>query len=116
MKEQIIEVRGYTFKVVEATMRHGIERGLLIADGQQAVKDDPKMHRSLQVLRLYLYPDLIAVTEDCPITFEEFASMPDECYTPWSNAVYELNPHWQIKDPKKVAKDAEKKASSSGAD
>ena len=114
MKEQIVEVGGYTFKVVEATMRHGIERGLLVSDGQEAVKADPKMHRSLMVLRLYVYPDMMAATEDCQLTFEEFANMPDECYAPWSDAVYELNPHWQIKDPEKAKEDAEKKASDSG--
>ena len=124
MERKTVDVLGFTFEVVRATMRHGIERGLLIEDGRQAVKKDPEMHRSLQLLRVYFYPDLMAATEsfvtpdgneDLP-TFEVFAEMPDECYEPWSDAVYALNPHWQIKDDADTKKDAEKKASKSDAD
>ena len=119
MKTEIVKVNGCQITVSEATMRHGIERSLLIADGQEAIKKDPKMPRGDQMLRLYLYPDLVAATDKFVTpegdegrpTFELFAVLPDMMYAAWSTAVYKLNPHWEVKDPEKAKKDAAKKAS-----
>ena len=119
MKTETVEVEGYQITVAQATMRHGIERSLLIADGQEAIKADPEMPRGDQMMRLYLYPDLIAATDKFVLpdgdegtpTFELFALLPDALYNVWGPAVYRLNPHWEVQEPEAAKKDAAKKAS-----
>lgn len=61
------------------------------------VETDPARH----MLRVMDFPNLVAPVVEVqglpdPITFEDFASLPEVMLTRWSEAVYELNPHWRV--------------------
>lgn len=106
--------------VQEATLLIGLRRTRMAQEQdiviRKALKEGP-LDQDEIVLRKMLYPDFIAPVVDAvvivngetlawPLSFEEFAALPEELSIEWQNAVYELNPHWIPK----LSEDAEKKA------
>jgi hypothetical protein len=76
------------------------------------VEEDHVRH----MLRVLDYPNFVAPVVEIhglpdPITFEDFANLPEEWLDRWSEAVYTLNPHW-LNKPK--TETDEKKVQSSG--
>lgn len=86
--------------VSEATVQIGIRRQQLALDARQ----NPPANIDHQLLRLLVYPDLIAAVVDnhgfdhWPITFDEYLELPEQFAYEWEQAVYRLNPHWIVRD------------------
>lgn len=82
--------------VSEATVAIGIKRQNLL---RQARAEAPASFDE-QLLRLLVYPDLIAATvdargfDDWPISFDDYLALPEQFAYEWERAVYALNPHW----------------------
>lgn len=84
--------------VTRATAKIGVMRYLLVGQAIEANKKDED--EANRILHLTLFPDLTAATVatqglKMPLTFEEFIELPEEFVNQWSDAVYELNPHWR---------------------
>lgn len=117
--------------VVRATGKIGMARSIMTFKAYEANKNEPD--EALRVLRSSMYPSLIAPViassgqitvydpaaeggervvdiGKWPISFEDFASLPDGLLVEWEAQVYRLNPHWNPAG--EPAEDAEKKASS----
>ena len=95
--------------VGQANTLMGIKRDRLILRAQeelQAMKTAGAAEISADffALRLYVYPSAMAAVishENIPnwpaggdLPFAEFCQLPDEFFTRWDRAVFDLNPHW----------------------
>lgn len=120
MIEHLVEIEFgdefYSFLVSQANVLDGIERAVIRGTASNFVdtvmKNDSKDISDEEKLRLVpkftamriaaegMYPDLIAATKEAVgidldnFGIAEFITMPDAVMTPWSDAVYRLNPHW----------------------
>jgi hypothetical protein len=96
-----------TLTITEATSRVGMHRALLIeqARAEETKKDVPAslIDAASQLLHTVLYPSMIAATVEAtgfakwPITFEEYADLPEQLVMQWEDAVFSLNAHWRPK-------------------
>ncbi len=88
--------------VGEATVQTGIRRQQLAREARANAPADFEH----QLLRLLVYPDLIAATVDTagfdswPIPFDDYLQLPEQFAYDWEQAVYSLNPHWVLKQEK----------------
>jgi len=93
--------------VGEATVETGIRRQQLAREARGDAPDDFER----QLLRLLVYPDLIAAVvdqhgfEQWPISFDEYLNLPEQFAADWEQAVYRLNPHWVTRNEKKPPDD-----------
>ena len=108
-----------TIDVIEASVKHAMTRARLKIEGEiEAAKLEDTDEK---ILRVYLYPDILAATtgvliykrngpkaEDETIlhdkmpTFAEFLELPEPLVAKWENAIYELNPHWANREPEEA--------------
>jgi hypothetical protein len=120
MIEHLVEIEfgdeTYSFLVSQASVLDGIERAVIRGtasnfvdtimksdgkdiDDESALKLLPKF-TAMRIAAEGMYPDLIAATKEATgidldnFGIAEFIGMPDAVMTPWSDAVYRLNPHW----------------------
>ena len=114
MEKRIVEVDGVRLTVTRANMKCGIKRTRLQVEAQKLAKDGKLDDVDEFLLRMYTWPDLMAVTVDAegiawPLTFEAFMELPDTLGAAWETAVYELNPGWlPSNNAETVEKEAEK--------
>ena len=120
MVEHLVEIEFgdefYSFKVAQANVLDGIERAVirgtasnyvdtLMKNGSKDISDEAKLKlvprfTAMRIAAEGMYPDLIAATKEAVgvdldnFGITEFLQMPDAVVTPWSDAVYRLNPHW----------------------
>jgi hypothetical protein len=85
--------------VVAASILVSVARSLLRTDASKALDANPDAPQAVRILHRWTYPDLIAATVAAegipwPLSFDDFAALPEELGDLWSRAVYELNPHW----------------------
>lgn len=98
METEVIEFGDYKLTISEATVLVGMRRVRLRVEGDKAGDTDSDM----RILRMLVYPDLIAPVveqsgfEVWPVPFEDFLNLPEEIAIKWEDAVYKLNPHWQL--------------------
>lgn len=108
--EYVDERRGLKVKlwVREATVLDSMKRAVLSAaastwlEAYKLASDGKARPIDVSALRYAseaLYPDLLATTFkyeglDPDISVERFIELPDRLVGVWSDAVYELNPHW----------------------
>jgi hypothetical protein len=126
MNRKEIKFGQYKVVVQAATVSIGMYRSILINNAVQEEDAIAPVEGNLQylarrILHTMIYPTLIAGTveaegfEHWPITFAEFAELPEEMEPLWENAVFELNPHWKAKvDPDPTTTDGGKKSRKSG--
>lgn len=120
MIEHLVEIEFgdefYSFKVSQASVLDGIERAVirgtasnfvdtLMRNGSEDLSDEAKLKliprfTAMRIAAEGMYPDLIAATKEATgidlddFGIAEFLKVPDAVVTPWSDAVYRLNPHW----------------------
>lgn len=103
----------YRAVVQEATAQMGMLRSVLISSASSngkdtsAPADDPMSGDGIAqtahwIMRHVLYPALIAGTvehdfDHWPISFDEFCELPEPFEIAWETAVFDLNPHWRLK-------------------
>lgn len=98
-KEIQFEQDGFKASVVvaEANVLRGTKRTRLRIDGSNSEEKD----RDRQIVRLFIYPDLLAAAVTIDINgaegdppFDDFLNLPELLVAQWEDAVYALNPHW----------------------
>lgn len=87
-------------EVSEATVLQGAKRSRLRFEG------DGEREQDRRIVRLFLYPDLIAAARTVEINgvlaepdFESFLRLPEQLVTQWETATFTLNPHWLPAEP-----------------
>ncbi len=103
--------------VTEASVKHAMTRARLKIEGEvEAAKLEDTDEK---ILRVYLYPDIVAATtgvliyerngtadekvlHDKMMIFAEFLELPEPLAAKWENAIYELNPHWANREPEEA--------------
>lgn len=82
--------------VSQATILIGLTRTRLKVEQSKVEEDNPDR----RILRMVTYADLMACTVEAqgfdtwPISFDEFAELPEQLAIVWEDIVYRLNPHW----------------------
>ena len=120
MIEHLVEIEfgdeTYIFKVTQASVLDGIERAVirgsassfvdtLMEEQGKDISDEDKLKlmpkfTAMRIAAEGMYPDLIAATKEATgidlndFGIAKFLQVPDAVVTPWSDAVYRLNPHW----------------------
>ena len=100
----------YEVRIVQADAEIGMYRTMLqenaIAAEDLALKNAPEGATDLRsvsrrILHTVLYPSMIAASEPVqgfktwPISFEEYAKLPEPFIIEWEEKVFTLNSHWQ---------------------
>ena len=110
--------------VGRATARMGIRRSMAIfkafEDKENAEKEGKPVDQEAFVISYRTLPDLMSGTVsaegiELPISAEDVLDMPEEEVNKWLEAVYSLNPHWNVKtkaDKEEADKEDVKKAKS----
>ncbi len=128
--EQTQRERSVTVVVAQATTRIGMRRSLLmekqgeifkvlVADEDR--KWEPDELLAEQILFTSVYPSFIAATIEAtgfdtwPISYEEFATLPEPLAIQWEAAVYGLNAHWVPDSPEVKALEETRKKVTSGS-
>lgn len=94
----------------------GAELEKVPGDDKDKDKKSPDLDR--YILRVSIYPDLVAATTEAeglpwPLDFEDFLTLPEQLWAAWERAVYRLNPHWIPKtDDPEEKKDSSKSSTS----
>jgi hypothetical protein len=98
--EIVLDFNDQPTKVVvkRATIEDGVTRYIMATKGIEESEKD--QNESRRVLRLILYPNLMAATlsvegVELPMSFDAFRDLDEDTVNRWADAVYELNPHWQ---------------------
>jgi hypothetical protein len=120
MVEHLVEIefgdKTYIFKVAQANVLDGVERAVvrgvasnyvdtLMEAGSEDISEEAKLKlmpkfTAMRIAAEGIYPDLIAATKEATgidldnFGIAEFLQIPDAIVVPWSDAVYQLNPHW----------------------
>lgn len=111
----------YEVKVSQATAESGMYRTILQEKAYEDVADENtanpiEMDKPIdmrvmarRILHTVIYPAMIAASEpvngfkEWPISFDEYAKLPEPFIIEWENAVFEANPHWTPKKPETKA-------------
>ena len=117
------ETKRYTFVCVEATVGNSLERSIFRRHGEKYLESlakqesdngripKPTTLSARNITVLAIYPDLMSLTQSITVeklddkgnvvdtahpefTPGEFRELKDVVTNPWSDVVYELNPHW----------------------
>lgn len=98
MDSQTIEYEGHglTARIVvtAATVLQGAKRTRLRFEGDGEKDPDRRL------VRLFVYPDLIASARSIEISgiealdFDQFLQLPEDLVRQWEDATFTLNPHW----------------------
>ncbi len=119
-KTRVVEYSPYKVVVSESSAEIGFYRTVLAdsAFQEESLKDlDVSDLKALsrRLLHTMLYPAMIASViehegfDSWPITFEEFANLPETFEARWETATYELNPHWRPQDLEDSSKEEDQK-------
>jgi hypothetical protein len=96
--------------IERATARMGVARFQMMLAGDEANKTETD--EALKPLRLITYPDCITATVKAegipwPLSFADFADLPEQVVNQWIEAVYQVNPQWRaVLDESAEKKDA----------
>jgi hypothetical protein len=95
-----------------ATVEMGMRRSMLLSqargDAEPQADDDPTLALARHLLRTIYYPTMIAAVvrqsgfDHWPISYEEYAALPEPPVIEWEEATFALNPHWKPRPEKKV--------------
>lgn len=107
-------------EVCQANYFQGIVRTLTIEKETQAISGRPDVSQAEIVIRMMIYPSLIAAVkshegfESWPVSYQEFAMLPENFVVEWEQATFDLNPNWRGTPPlpRKKARRSSKESSS----
>ncbi len=99
MRQITVQDDGVTITVSAANVRMGAKRALLRNAGMESLTSET-MSDAEKVLAFAVYPDLISAAVEyqgmTEPSFDAFCELPETLFNPWMEAVYSLNPHWQM--------------------
>lgn len=118
--QTLVEYGDIKIHVVEANGVMGMRRAVLAYHGVEANKAEPNADPALQIWRASHYPNLVSAVASAegklvvydekgdelevdlsnwPPSLEQCMLMPDRLIAGWETAVFEMNPHWALREP-----------------